>query len=58
MTESMRIAIIGGGATGALAALHLSGALPDGQVQILVVEPAPRRGADGAGVSTIARDHG
>ena len=29
MVETIRIAIIGGGATGALAALHLARALPD-----------------------------
>ena len=40
MVETMRIAIIGGGATGALAALHLARALPDRKADILLVEPA------------------
>jgi uncharacterized NAD(P)/FAD-binding protein YdhS len=35
----MRIAIIGGGATGALAALHLVRALPDRHAEIIIVEP-------------------
>ena len=35
----MRIAIIGGGATGALAALHLTRALPAGAAEIVVIEP-------------------
>jgi uncharacterized NAD(P)/FAD-binding protein YdhS len=37
---TMRIAIVGGGATGALAALHLARALPDCQTEIIIIEPA------------------
>ena len=40
----MRIAIIGGGASGALAALHLARALPVGAVEIIVIEPAEEIG--------------
>lgn len=36
----MRIAIVGGGATGVLAALHLSRALPAGAAEIVLIEPA------------------
>ena len=39
MADTMRIAIIGGGATGVLAALHLARALPDCGAKILIVEP-------------------
>lgn len=37
--DGMRIAIIGGGATGALAALHLARVFPAGAVEIMVIEP-------------------
>jgi uncharacterized NAD(P)/FAD-binding protein YdhS len=40
----MRIAIIGGGASGALAALHLARALPRGEAEIIVIEPAEEIG--------------
>jgi quercetin dioxygenase-like cupin family protein len=40
----MRIAIIGGGASGALAALHLARALPVGLAEIIVIEPAEEIG--------------
>lgn len=40
----MRITIIGGGASGALAALHLARFLPKGTAEILVVEPTPMLG--------------
>jgi uncharacterized NAD(P)/FAD-binding protein YdhS len=40
----MRIAIVGGGATGALAALHLSRAIRQPFVEIVIVEPAAEVG--------------
>ena len=40
----MHIAIIGGGASGALAALHLARALPVGSAEIIVIEPAEEIG--------------
>jgi uncharacterized NAD(P)/FAD-binding protein YdhS len=40
----MRIAIIGGGASGALTALHLARALPAGTAEIIVIEPAEEIG--------------
>jgi len=40
----MRIAIIGGGASGALTALHLARALPVGSAEITVIEPAEEIG--------------
>ena len=40
----MRIAIIGGGASGALTALHLARGLPVGSAEIIVIEPAEEIG--------------
>lgn len=40
----MRISIIGGGATGVLAALHLTRSLPQGIAEILIVEPTATLG--------------
>lgn len=40
----MRIAIIGGGASGALMALHLARALPTGSAEVIVFEPAEEIG--------------
>ena len=40
----MQIAIVGGGATGVLAALHLARKLPVGMAEILVIEPTTRLG--------------
>ena len=40
----MRIAIIGGGASGALTALHLARALPVGSAELIVIEPAEEIG--------------
>jgi uncharacterized NAD(P)/FAD-binding protein YdhS len=44
MAAIMRIAIIGGGATGVLAALHLARSLPKDLAEILIVEPATALG--------------
>ena len=40
----MRIAIIGGGASGALTALHLARALPVRSAELIVIEPAEEIG--------------
>jgi uncharacterized NAD(P)/FAD-binding protein YdhS len=40
----MRIAIVGGGATGVLAALHLARAVPGGAAEIVLIEPAEAMG--------------
>jgi uncharacterized NAD(P)/FAD-binding protein YdhS len=40
MADTIRIAIVGGGATGAVAAVHLARAFSDKKVDIVIVEPA------------------
>ena len=52
----MRIAIIGGGASGALMALHLARALPFGGAEITVIEPAEEVGR-GLAYSTDDPEH-
>ena len=52
----MRIAIIGGGASGALMALHLARALPLGGAEITVIEPAEEVGR-GLAYSTDDPEH-
>jgi uncharacterized NAD(P)/FAD-binding protein YdhS len=44
MTGTFRIAIVGGGATGALAAVHLARAFSDRKADIVIVEPTERIG--------------
>lgn len=51
----MQIAIVGGGATGALCALHLALALRNRAVEIAVIEPAD---VIGRGVAYATDDHG
>jgi uncharacterized NAD(P)/FAD-binding protein YdhS len=51
----MRIAIVGGGASGALMALHLARALPAGSAEIIVIEPA---GEIGRGLAYSTDDPG
>ncbi len=53
MTSTTRIAIVGGGATGALVALHLVRALPKSQAEIIVIEPA---GTVGRGLAYATDD--
>ena len=51
----MRIAIVGGGATGALAALHIARRVRDDQLDIVLIEP---REAIGRGVAYSTPDPG
>jgi len=53
MIEVTRIAIVGGGATGTLAALHLARAFPDGAAEIFLIEPGE---AIGRGVAYSTDD--
>jgi uncharacterized NAD(P)/FAD-binding protein YdhS len=52
----MRIAIVGGGATGALVGLHLVGALENQSIEIIVIEPAAEIGR-GVAYSTSDQRH-
>jgi uncharacterized NAD(P)/FAD-binding protein YdhS len=52
----MRIAIVGGGATGALVGLHLIRALGDRSIEIIVIEPAAEIGR-GVAYSTADQRH-
>jgi uncharacterized NAD(P)/FAD-binding protein YdhS len=49
----MRIVIVGGGATGALTALHLASVLPDGAVEIVLIDPGE---AIGRGLAYATED--
>jgi hypothetical protein len=51
----MRIAVIGGGATGALASLHLARVLSDRAAEIVVIEPAEEIGRGLASATTDPR---